>query len=253
MAPAILSHNLLSTLHCRELAMHTWTYQWKQRAYEHCFFSAEEDGIRSYASCLSFMDEVPAYQIARNPQLIDCVATKAICLLSRQPCLQFMEQVVLHSRRVNVLSSRTCFPFFRIWCPSYVLYAAIQLVRSRWLATLVSPVYIAGPSCQCEHVSLFWSLICHHFFFQVLEALHHVMFVTGPGVSLPDLLAKVLHLSPLSVVSTISNVILTDHQTSHFFMGIGVTCQNFACTSSLEFIPCQQYFIQNTIPSRPMY
>ncbi|GAX77147.1 hypothetical protein CEUSTIGMA_g4593.t1 [Chlamydomonas eustigma] len=54
----------------------------------------EEDGVRTYASCLSFMDEIPACQVARNPLLLGCVATKAMCLLSKQPCLQYMEQVL---------------------------------------------------------------------------------------------------------------------------------------------------------------
>ena len=54
---------------------------------------AEENGIRLYASCLCFFEEVPAPLAARHEQLWGALASRAICLLSHQPFLATMEQV----------------------------------------------------------------------------------------------------------------------------------------------------------------
>lgn len=57
------------------------------------FALIDESGKRLYASCLSYMDAVPALLASRHEHLLGAKATCALCLLCRQPYLATAEQV----------------------------------------------------------------------------------------------------------------------------------------------------------------
>ncbi len=57
------------------------------------FAPTDESGKRLYASCLSYMDTVPALLASRHEHLLGAKATCALCLLCRQPYLATAEQV----------------------------------------------------------------------------------------------------------------------------------------------------------------